>query len=115
MTLGQEFMAFAATVREEVRGLENWPCFFAEVNLGGTAIATGINADPRYQAIVVDELSNLTQMPLVPAPDLIEACWDTRSFVLFSGMLKAHAAKLSKIANDLRLLSSGPRGGLAEI
>jgi len=115
MTLGQEFDAFAATLREDVARLGELAAFFSEVNLGGTAIGTGINTDPKYQTIVVQELANLSGLPLVPASNLIEACWDTGAFVLFSGMLKRTATKLSKICNDLRLLSSGPRGGLNEI
>ncbi|MBT1516792.1 aspartate ammonia-lyase [Bradyrhizobium sp. SRL28] len=115
MTLGQEFAAFATTIREDVVRLEELVSFFLEVNLGGTAIGTGINTKPDYAAIVVEELSRLTELPFVAASNLIEACWDTGLFVLFSGMLKRTATKLSKISNDLRLLSSGPRGGLAEI
>lgn len=115
MTLGQEFAAFATTVREDVTRLEELVSLFREVNLGGTAIGTGINTKPDYAPIVVEELSKLTQFPFVAANNLIEACWDTGLFVLFSGMLKRTATKLSKISNDLRLLSSGPRGGLAEI
>ncbi|UPJ94926.1 aspartate ammonia-lyase [Bradyrhizobium sp. 172] len=115
MTLGQEFGAFATTIREDITRLEELVRFFHEVNLGGTAIGTGINTNPEYAAIVVEQLSELTQFPLLSASNLIEACWDTGSFVLFSGMLKRTATKLSKISNDLRLLSSGPRGGLAEI
>ncbi|MGY3611019.1 MULTISPECIES: aspartate ammonia-lyase [unclassified Bradyrhizobium] len=115
MTLGQEFTAFAVTVREDVVRLEELVALFREVNLGGTAIGTGINTKPDYARIAVEELSKLTQIRFVVANNLIEACWDTGSFVLFSGMLKRTATKLSKISNDLRLLSSGPRGGFAEI
>ena len=115
MTLGQEFKAFASTLREDVARLNEIAAFFREVNLGGTAIGTGINTDPAYQAIVVQELVRLSGLELIPASDLVEACWDTGAFVLFSGMLKRTATKLSKICNDLRLLSSGPRGGLNEI
>ena len=115
MTLGQEFKAFAITLREDVARLGELAKFFTEVNLGGTAIGTGINTDPEYQAIAVDELAGLSGLPLIPASNLIEAGWDTGAFVLFSGMLKRTATKLSKICNDLRLLSSGPRGGLNEI
>ncbi|MGY4372721.1 aspartate ammonia-lyase [Bradyrhizobium sp. i1.3.1] len=115
MTLGQEFTAFASTMREHVTRLEDLVSLFREVNLGGTAIGTGINTKPDYAGAVVEELSRLTQIPFVVANDLIAACWDTGSFVLFSGMLKRTATKLSKISNDLRLLSSGPRGGLAEL
>ncbi|VIO70090.1 Aspartate ammonia-lyase [Bradyrhizobium ivorense] len=115
MTLGQEFSAFGTTIREDVARLEELVSLFKEVNLGGTAIGTGINTKSGYADIVVAELSRLTQLPLIVANNLIEACWDTGAFVLFSGMLKRTATKLSKISNDLRLLSSGPRGGLAEI
>jgi aspartate ammonia-lyase len=115
MTLGMEFTAFANTLREDVQRLDEIPRLFAEVNLGGTAIGTGLLAPQEYRAAVVPELARLTGLPLVPAQDLIESSWDTGAFVLFSGMLKRTATKLSKIANDLRLLSSGPRGGLGEI
>jgi aspartate ammonia-lyase len=115
MTLGQEFHAFAVTLREDHARLAELGALFHEVNLGGTAIGTGLNASPAYRAAVVPELAAITGLPLVPAGDLIEACWDTGAFVLFSGMLKRTATKLSKIANDLRLLSSGPRGGFGEI
>jgi len=115
MTLGQEFMAFAVTMREDMLRLEEAARLLRDVNLGGTAIGTGITADPRYAAIAIAELSSITGFDLRPAPDLVEACWDTGVFVLFSGTLKRTAVKLSKISNDLRLLSSGPRGGLAEI
>lgn len=109
MTLGREFCAFATTLREDVAQLEELVGLFKEINLGGTAIGTGTNTKPEYAAIAVEELSRLSQLPLVPASNLIEACWDTGAFVLFSGMLKRTATKLSKISNDLRLLTSGPR------
>lgn len=115
MTLGQEFQAFATTLREDVARLGEIGAFFHEVNLGGTAIGTGINTNPDYQAEAVAELRSICGLPIVAAGNLIEACWDTGAFVLFSGMLKRTATKLSKICNDLRLLSSGPRGGLNEI
>lgn len=115
MTLGQEFQAFATTLREDVARLGEIAGFLREINLGGTAIGTGINTNPDYQAAAVAELCRITDLPLISAGNLIEACWDTGAFVLFSGMLKRTATKLSKICNDLRLLSSGPRGGLNEI
>ena len=115
MTLGQEFGAFASTLREDVARLDEVLRLFAEVNLGGTAIGTGLLAPGEYRAAVVPELAAITGLPLVPCADLIESSWDTGAFVLFSGLLKRTATKLSKIANDLRLLSSGPRGGLGEI
>src|SRR5207302_693184 len=86
-----------------------------EVNVGGTAIGTGINADCAYQELVVRHLRAMTGLELTSAENLIEASWDTGAFVSFSGTQKRIATKVSKIANDLRLLSSGPRGGLAEI
>ncbi|MDX8514628.1 aspartate ammonia-lyase [Mesorhizobium captivum] len=115
MTLGQEFQAFATTLREDVGRLGEIAAFFHEINLGGTAIGTGINTNPDYRVAAVAELHAISGVPFVSAENLIEACWDTGAFVLFSGMLKRTATKLSKISNDLRLLSSGPRGGLNEI
>ncbi|WP_027947925.1 aspartate ammonia-lyase [Litchfieldella anticariensis] len=116
MTLGQEFHAFANTLNEDLGHLDKQvPALLCEVNLGGTAIGTGINADPRYQRLAVERLADISGHPLVPALDLIEATSDMGAFVLFSGMLKRLAVKLSKICNDLRLLSSGPRTGLNEI
>ncbi len=116
MTLGQEFHAFATTLGEDLQHLRRFaPELLLEVNLGGTAIGTGINADPRYQAIAVQRLAEISGQPLRQAADLIEATSDMGSFVLFSGMLKRLAVKLSKICNDLRLLSSGPRTGFNEI
>ena len=115
MTLGQEFDAFHATVKEDVARLNEISSLFREVNLGATAIGTGINADPRYAALAVEELSRLSGQPMVLASNLIEATSDLGAFVLFSGMLKRTAVKLSKICNDLRLLSSGPRTGINEI
>jgi len=115
MTLGQEFKAFAVTIREDVNRIEDVARLLLEVNLGGTAIGTGITADPRYGVVAVSKLADVSGVNVVPASDLVEACWDTGAFVLFSGALKRTAVKLSKISNDLRLLSSGPRGGLGEI
>ena len=116
MTLGQEFRAFATTLGEDLARLRSLaPELLTEVNLGGTAIGTGINADPGYQHLAVQRLALISGQPLVPAADLIEATSDMGAFVLFSGMLKRTAVKLSKICNDLRLLSSGPRTGINEI
>jgi aspartate ammonia-lyase len=115
MTLGQEFMAFAVTLREDILRLEEAARLLKEVNLGGTAIGTGITADPRYAALAIRTLADVSSVDVVPASDFIEACWDTGAFVLFSGTIKRTAIKLSKISNDLRLLSSGPRGGFSEI
>jgi aspartate ammonia-lyase len=115
MTLGQEFDGFFATIKEDVARLREAVALFREVNLGATAIGTGINADPRYAALAIEELARLSKEPMVPASNLIEATSDMGAFVLFSGVLKRVAVKLSKICNDLRLLSSGPRAGFGEI
>jgi len=115
MTMGQEFDAFAVTTAEDISRLEETARLFLEVNLGGTAIGTGINADPNYPQLAVDELAAITDLDLVLAPNLVEATPDTGAFVSFSGVLKRVAVKLSKLCNDLRLLSSGPRCGLNEI
>lgn len=115
MTLGQEFDAFHVTIKEDVDRLQESARLFREINLGATAIGTGINTDPRYASLAVAELSRLSGQRMVLAANLIEATSDMGAFVLFSGVLKRIAVKLSKICNDLRLLSSGPRAGLGEI
>ena len=115
ITLGQEFAAFAATLREDVDRLDEASRLFREVNLGGTAVGTRINASRSYAERAISELSNLSGEPLVAASNLLEASWDAGAFVTFSGILRRIAVKLSKIANDIRLLSSGPRVGLGEI
>lgn len=116
MTLGQEFHAFATTLDEDLCRLRKTvPELLCEMNLGGTAIGTGINADPNYQKLAVKHLAAVSGHEIKSAADLIEATSDMGDFVLFSGMLKRIAVKLSKICNDLRLLSSGPRTGLNEI
>ncbi len=115
MTLGQEFGAFAATMREDIMRLGEASKLLCEVNLGGTAIGTRINADPAYGPQAISRLSQLCGYDLVQSSNLIEASWDMGGFVMFSAVLKRIATKLSKIANDLRLLSSGPRGGFCEI
>ena len=115
MTLGQEFSAFATVLREDILRLREAGSLLAEVNLGGTAIGTGLNAPSGYAEIALAELASISEMPIVQAENLIEANWDMGAFVSFAGILKRLAIKLSKIANDLRLLSSGPRGGFGEI
>ena len=115
MTLGQEFDAYFATIKEDVARLREAAALFREMNLGATAIGTGINADPRYAALAIEELGRVSGEPLVLAGNLIEATSDMGAFVFFSGVLKRVAVKLSKICNDLRLLSSGPRAGFGEI
>ena len=115
MTLGQEFHAMALTISEDISRLRETARLFLEINIGGTAIGTGINADPEYATKMVSELSQVTGLELQLAENLVEATPDTGSFVMFSGALKRVAIKLSKMCNDLRLLSSGPRCGLGEI
>jgi aspartate ammonia-lyase len=115
MTLGQEFDAFHSTVKEDIARVREIVGLFREVNLGATAIGTGINTDPRYAALAVEELARISGQPIVLASNLVEATSDMGAFVLYSGLLKRIAVKLSKICNDLRLLSSGPRTGLGEI
>ena len=115
MTVGQEFHAWATTIEEDVQRLTRTATLFQEINLGATAIGTGITSDPRYAAMATAELAELTGVPFVVSADLVEATSDTGAFVTFSGILKRIAVKISKICNDLRLLSSGPRAGLHEI
>jgi aspartate ammonia-lyase len=115
MTLGQSFGAYAATLAEEVERLEQNARLFLEVNLGGTAIGTGINADPLYSEKAVGHLRSISGLDVVLAPNLVESTQDTGAFVIYSSAVKRLAVKLSKICNDLRLLSSGPRAGLFEI
>lgn len=116
MTLGQEFGAFAATLQSDLDKLNRiMPDALSVVNLGGTAIGTGINTEVQYREYAIQALSEITQRKISSAPDLIEATSDMGDFVLLSSFLKRTATKLSKIANDLRLLSSGPRAGLSEI
>jgi aspartate ammonia-lyase len=115
MTLGQEFEAYAVTLSEEIDRLRQNARLFLEVNLGGTAIGTGINADPDYGPKVIRHLRDVSGLEVVLAPNLVESTQDTGAFVMFSSALKRLAIKLSKISNDLRLLSSGPRAGFCEI
>lgn len=115
MTLGQEFNTYAVTLAEDAQRLAEASLLMHEINLGATAIGTGLNAPPHYAASACRHLSTMTGLPLVTALDLIEATQDVGAFVHLSGVLKRVAVKLSKICNDLRLLSSGPRAGLGEI
>lgn len=115
MTLGQEFSAFASTLREEIRQLDISCHLLYEINLGGTAIGTGINAPAHYGKLVLAELAGISQLPVRQAKDLIAASYDMGGFVTLSSNLKRLSIKLSKLSNDLRLLSSGPRTGLGEI
>ena len=115
MTLGQEFQAFGVTIAEEVDRLKEVMGLCYEINIGATAIGTGINTLPGYAKTVRKYLSEITDLPLVEAPNLIEATSDTGVYVSFSSILKRMAVKLTKICNDLRLLSSGPKGGFHDI
>lgn len=115
MTLGQEFTAFSVTLDEDQRRLREAAALLLECSLGATAIGTGITADPRYLERVIEKLSIVSGIGFSRAHDFVEATWDTGAFMTFSGALKRTAIKLSKICSDLRLLSSGPQTGLAEI
>jgi aspartate ammonia-lyase len=115
MTVGQEFGAFATSLAGEVQALQAIQRVLCEVNMGATAIGTGLNAPPGYAAACTKHLATITGFPIQLAEDLIEATQDTQAFVLYSACMKSLAIKLSKVCNDLRLLSSGPRCGLREI
>jgi aspartate ammonia-lyase len=115
MTLGQEFVAFAETLANEVTALERIERVLFEVTMGGTAIGTGLNAPEGYAEKCADHLATITGMKIELAQNLIEATQDTQAFVLYSSVMKSLAIKLAKVGNDLRLLSSGPRCGLHEI
>jgi aspartate ammonia-lyase len=115
MTLGQEFTAFGETLAGEVRALESVQRVLCEINMGATAIGTGLNAPAGYAAKCTAHLARITGFPIHLASDLIEATQDTQAFVLYSACMKSLAIKLSKVCNDLRLLSSGPRCGFREI
>jgi aspartate ammonia-lyase len=115
MTLGAEFHGFSTTIREDMQRLEEVKMLICEINMGATAIGTSINAPQGYPQMVTDILREISEVPVVLAEDLIEATCDTGAYVQVSGVMKRCAVKVSKICNDLRLLSSGPRGGLNEI
>jgi aspartate ammonia-lyase len=115
MTLGQEFSTYAVMLGEDEHRLREALSLIAEVNLGATAIGTGINAPAGYVELVVPILASVSGVPVVRAPNLVEATQDTGAFVQLSGVLKRVACKLSKTCNDLRLLSSGPQAGFGDI
>ncbi|GEP95008.1 aspartate ammonia-lyase [Chitinophaga cymbidii] len=115
MSMGDEFKAFATNIREELSRIEDSKRLISEINMGATAIGTGVNAPEAYPALVTRHLCTVTGLDLLLAGDLIEATYDTGVYVQLSGVLKRTAVKVSKICNDLRLLSSGPRTGLNEI
>ncbi len=115
MTLGQEFGAYAVTLEAETKRICHNADSMLKINMGGTAIGTGLNAPEGYANLVTEYLRDISGLNVVLAEDLVEATQNTGSFVMFSSALKSVAVKLSKISNDLRLLSSGPRAGLNEI
>ncbi len=115
MTLGQEFATFARMTHEDEQRLDEVTRLLCEINLGGTAIGTQLNAPKGYADLACQELSRLSNIPLVVAEDMVEATQDAGVFVMVSGVLKRVAVKLSKTSNDLRLLSSGPRAGFGEL
>jgi aspartate ammonia-lyase len=115
MTLGQEFSTYAVMLGEDEERLKEAALLIREINLGATAIGTGINAHPDYAPLVCRLLAETSGVPVITAPNLVEATQDCGSFVQLSGVLKRVAVKLSKTCNDLRLLSSGPRAGFGEI
>ncbi|MDP8079630.1 aspartate ammonia-lyase [Phocoenobacter skyensis] len=115
MTLGQEFKAFSVLLDEEIRNLKSISKYLLEVNLGATAIGTGVNTAEGYSELAVKYLSDVSQLPCSLSENLIEATSDCGAYVMVHSALKRVAVKLSKVCNDLRLLSSGPRAGLNEI
>jgi aspartate ammonia-lyase len=115
MTLGQEFGAYAVMVGEDEERLTEASRLIREINLGATAVGTGINAPPGYAELACRRLAEITGIRLITAQNLVEATQDAGALVQLSGVLKRVAIKLSKVCNDLRLLSSGPRAGLGEI
>ncbi|HNS14758.1 MAG TPA: aspartate ammonia-lyase [Syntrophorhabdaceae bacterium] len=115
MTLGQEFTAYSVTIGEDIERLREATRLIHEINMGATAIGTGVNTVQGYADLVREHLIEITGLFLVTSPNLVEATSDAGAFVQLSGVLKRIAVKISKICNDLRLLSSGPRTGLAEI
>lgn len=115
MTVGQEFHAFAASLEDEIKLLRDAEKYLYTVNMGATAIGTGLNVPKGYPEKCAEHLAKLTGKPIVPASDMLAATWDQQGFVVYSSALKSLAIKLSKISSDLILLTSGPRAGLAEI
>ena len=115
MTLGQEFHAYQISIENKMKSLNRVRDSMLKINLGGTAIGTGINADLKYRGLVQEYLQEITNIPFNNNDDLIEATQDTSAFVEMSGVIKRIALVISKVCNDLRLLSSGPRTGLNEI
>jgi aspartate ammonia-lyase len=115
ITLGQEFQAYAVTVGEDIQRVGEAQALIREINMGATAIGTGLNSHPKYASLVTKILRDLTGIPVIESQNLVEATQDTGAYVQLSGVLKRVAVKLSKICNDLRLMASGPRAGFNEI
>jgi aspartate ammonia-lyase len=115
MTVGQEFHAFAAALESEIDLLRDAEKYLYGVNMGATAIGTGINVPKGYPEKCAAQLAKLTGKPIVLSTDMVAATWDQQGFVVYSAALKSVAIKMAKISSDLILLTSGPRAGLAEI
>jgi aspartate ammonia-lyase len=115
MTLGQEFEAWSVMVGEDIQRVKEAQLLIHEINMGATAIGTGLNAHPDYSRRVTETLHRVSGVPVIASQNLVEATQDSGAYVQLSGVLKRVAVKLSKICNDLRLLSSGPRAGFGEI
>ena len=115
MTVGQEFHAWASALEAEIALLREAERHLYTVNMGATAIGTGLNAPEGYAERTAAHLAKITGKPIVAAKDMLAATWEQQGFVVYSSALKSVAIKLSKIAGDLILLTSGPRAGLAEI
>jgi aspartate ammonia-lyase len=115
MTLGQEFEAYAVMAGEDIQRVSEAQALVHEINMGATAIGTGLNAHPQYAALVTEKLRLLSGINVVESHNLVEATQDTGAYVQLSGVLKRVATKISKVCNDLRLMASGPRAGLGEI
>ncbi|MDH7445612.1 aspartate ammonia-lyase [Aquimarina sp. 2201CG14-23] len=115
MSLGDEFGAWSSNLKEEINNLKNCRDLILEVNLGATAIGTGVNVPDGFSKLSIEYLKQYTKVNFVPSENLIEATSDCGAYVMISGALKRTSVKLSKICNDLRLLSSGPRCGFNEI
>jgi aspartate ammonia-lyase len=115
MTVGQEFHAFAAALEGEIQLLRDAEKYLYSVNMGATAIGTGINVPKGYPEKCAAHLAKILKKPIVTSSDMIAATWDQQAFVVYSSALKSLAVKLAKISSDLILLASGPRAGLAEI
>jgi aspartate ammonia-lyase len=113
--LGQEFKAYSVAIKRDILRLEKIMDEMRAINMGGTAVGTGINADEEYLKLIVPTLRNVSGMTFEQADDLIDSTQNLDSFVAVSGAIKACAVTLSKISNDLRLMSSGPKAGFAEI